>query len=148
MLRRVHILSSFKNLTLWITCSSKPANIARKKTNLFSLTKKKQTFHLNCLFMVRCTWRNCSEEVLKNCWKNYCCQELDACVESMESKLVQEAHPEGQKLSCITNHSGFKPVALVKWTLRMAVATAHPLITATPYPQRTKSARPKEQSSP
>ena len=66
----------------------------------------------------------------------------------MESKLVQEAHPEGQKLSCITNHSGFKPVALVKWTLRMAVTTAHPLITATAYPQRTKSARPKEQSSP
>lgn len=147
MLRRVHILSSFKNLTLWITCSSKPANIARKKANLFSL-KKNQTFHLNCLFMVRCTWRNCSKEVLKNCWKNYCCQELDACVESMESKLLQEPHPEGQKLSCITNHSGFKPVALVKWTLRMAVATTHPLITATPYPQRTTSAMPKEQPSP
>ena len=33
-----------------------------------------------------------------------------------------EALPEGQKLSCITDHPGFKTVVLGKWSLRMAVS--------------------------
>lgn len=53
MVRHVHILSSFQNLALWITCSSKPTNTARKKTSLFSLNQKQPPFYLNCLFMFR-----------------------------------------------------------------------------------------------
>lgn len=40
----------------------------------------------------------------------------------MASDLVLEALPEGQKISCITDHPGFKTVVLDKWGLRMAVS--------------------------
>jgi len=70
--------------------------------------------------MRRCECGNCSQELLRNISECYCCQELDECVESID--LVQEALPEGQNLSCITVHPGFKPVVLDIWSLRMAVS--------------------------
>lgn len=72
--------------------------------------------------MLRCQCGNCSQELLKNISECYCCQELDGCVEAMASDLVLEALPEGQKISCITDHPGFKTVVLDKWGLRMAVS--------------------------
>ena len=72
--------------------------------------------------MLRCQCGNCSQELLKNISECYCCQELDGCVEAMASDLVLEALPEGQKISCITDHPGFKTVVLDKWSLRMAVS--------------------------
>ena len=72
--------------------------------------------------MHRCECGNCSQELLRNISECYCCQELDGCVESLASDLVQEALPEGQNLSCITDHPGFKPVVLDIWSLTMAVS--------------------------
>ncbi|KAM7439812.1 hypothetical protein ABFA07_010899 [Porites harrisoni] len=69
-----------------------------------------------------CQCGNCSQELLKNISECYCCQELDGCVKAMASDLVLEALPEGQKISCITDHPGFKTVVLDKWSLRMAVS--------------------------
>lgn len=69
-----------------------------------------------------CQCGNCSQELLKNISECYCCQELDGCVEAMASDLVLEALPDGQKISCITDHPGFKTVVLDKWSLRMAVS--------------------------
>lgn len=69
-----------------------------------------------------CQCGNCSQELLKNISECYCCQELDGCVESMASDLVREGLPQGQNLSCITDHPGFKPVVLDKWSLRMAIS--------------------------
>lgn len=72
--------------------------------------------------MLRCQCGNCSQELLKNISECYCCQELDGCVEAMASDLVLEALPDGQKISCITDHPGFKTVVLDKWSLRMTVS--------------------------
>ena len=72
--------------------------------------------------MRRCECGNYSQELLRNIRECYCCQELDGCVESLASDLAQEALPEGQNLSCITDHPGCKPVVLDIWSLRMAVS--------------------------
>lgn len=63
-----------------------------------------------------CQCGNCSQELLRNISECYCGQEMDGCVESTASDLVQEALPESQNLP------GFKPVVLDIWSLRMAVS--------------------------
>ncbi|KAL9978424.1 hypothetical protein ACROYT_G015937 [Oculina patagonica] len=50
----------------------------------------------------------------------YCCKELEGCCEALTSEIVQEDLEEGQELLCITEHPGFRPVCLEKWSLRLA----------------------------
>ena len=38
----------------------------------------------------------------------------------MSSELVLQDPPKGTTIKCITDHPGFKPVYLEKWSLRMA----------------------------
>ena len=72
----------------------------------------------NLLF--RCTCGNCSLEMLQNISECYCCQELEQCIESLESDLVRADFDSDVELRCITEHPGFAPVCLQKWSLRLA----------------------------
>ena len=49
----------------------------------------------------------------------HCCQEIDQCVEALHSPQVLE-DTQGVAVLCITQHPGFVPVCLNKWTLRLA----------------------------
>ena len=68
----------------------------------------------------RCSCGNCNRVFLQNLSECYCCNELDGCKEAMSSELVLQDLPEGTTIKCITDHPGFKPVCLEKWSLRMA----------------------------
>ncbi|XP_078363732.1 uncharacterized protein LOC144647935 [Oculina patagonica] len=59
-------------------------------------------------------------ECLTNISECYCCKELEGCCEALTSEIVQEDLEEGQELLCITEHPGFRPVCLEKWSLRLA----------------------------
>ena len=72
------------------------------------------------LNLFRCKCGNCSIESLQNVSECYCCSELEGCSESMESDLVLQDIPLDVKLTCITEHPGFNPVCLQKWSLRLA----------------------------
>ncbi|RUA06184.1 MAG: hypothetical protein DSY43_02720 [Gammaproteobacteria bacterium] len=41
-------------------------------------------------------------------------------MEAMDSELVRIDVGEGVTLDCVTQHPGFKPVCLEKWSLRLA----------------------------
>ena len=43
----------------------------------------------------------------------------------MESDIVVEDLEEGDVLKCITEHPGFRPVCLEKWSLRLASGKYH-----------------------
>lgn len=58
--------------------------------------------------------------MLNNISECYCCQELEGCVEAMDSDLVKEELEPNTKLGCITEHPGFSQCCLMKWNLRMA----------------------------
>ena len=51
-----------------------------------------------------------------------CCQQLEGCVESLNSELVLQnlAADEQKLLKCITAQHGFNAVCLQKWSLRLA----------------------------
>ena len=68
----------------------------------------------------RCRCENCDVQFLQNISECYCCCELDGCVEALASDIVLQDLPEGTKLTCITQHPGFNPVCLQKWSLRLA----------------------------
>ena len=68
----------------------------------------------------RCTCGNCKVDLLQNISECYCCQELEGCVEAMSSDLVVQDLAADVKLQCITDHPGFSPVCLQKWSLRLA----------------------------
>lgn len=70
----------------------------------------------------RCKCGNCSVTLLANISECYCCSELEGCLESMKSDLVLEDLEAGVTLKCITEHPGFNPVCLQKWSLRLAAA--------------------------
>ncbi|CAH3158255.1 unnamed protein product, partial [Porites lobata] len=63
-----------------------------------------------------CSCGNCSRVVLQNLSECYCCQEPDGC---KEATVLEDIQPE-TALRCITQHPGFGPVCLQKWSLRMA----------------------------
>jgi len=67
-----------------------------------------------------CQCGNCDLQFLQNISECYCCFELEGCVEALTSDLVLQDLPEGAKLTCITQHPGFNPVCLQKWSLRLA----------------------------
>ena len=73
------------------------------------------------LFKCRCQCGNCDLQFLQNIGECYCCCELEGCVEALTSDLVLQDLPEDAKLTCITQHPGFNPVCLQKWSLRLAL---------------------------
>ncbi|XP_044167855.1 uncharacterized protein LOC114951454 [Acropora millepora] len=67
-----------------------------------------------------CQCENCNLRFLQNISECYCCCELEGCVEALTSDVVVQDLPEDAKLTCITQHPGFNPVCLEKWSLRLA----------------------------
>ena len=81
---------------------------------------------VNELFLFRrCSCGNCSLTHLRNISECYCCKELEGCCEALESDIVVEDLEEGDVLKCITEHPGFRPVCLEKWSLRLANGKYH-----------------------
>ena len=72
------------------------------------------------LFIHRCDSGNCSVVLAQNISECYCCKELEGCGEALESDLVQQDISPNAILNCVTEHPGFNPVCLQKWSLRMA----------------------------
>ncbi|CAH3151818.1 unnamed protein product [Porites lobata] len=72
-----------------------------------------------------CSCGNCSLTHLRNISECYCCKELEGCCEALESDIVVEDLEEGDVLKCITEHPGFRPVCLEKWSLRLANGKYH-----------------------
>ncbi|CAB3984796.1 Hypothetical predicted protein [Paramuricea clavata] len=70
-----------------------------------------------------CKCGNCSLEFLSNWQECNCCCELDGCQESLSSEIVQQDLGDEDNIVCITQHPGFRPVCLEKWSLRMAAWT-------------------------
>lgn len=68
----------------------------------------------------RCTCGNCVITSLQNISECYCCSELEGCQDSMKSDLVLEDIGADVTLKCVTEHPGFRPVCLQKWSLRLA----------------------------
>ena len=58
--------------------------------------------------------------MLQNVRETQCCQEIEKCVEVLNSSEILEdtVTPPG----CITNHPGFRLNCLEKWTLRLAAS--------------------------
>ncbi|XP_015766905.1 PREDICTED: uncharacterized protein LOC107345686 [Acropora digitifera] len=67
-----------------------------------------------------CSCLQCCRDLLRNINECYCCKELEGCVEAITCDLVREDLGEGEELKCVTEHPGFRPVCLEKWSLRMA----------------------------
>ena len=72
------------------------------------------------LLNVRCKCGNCNVALLQNISESYCCCELEGCKELMKSDLVRQDLAPDVTLTCITEHPGFQPVCLQKWSLRLA----------------------------
>ena len=72
------------------------------------------------LLNFRCKCGNCNIALLQNISECYCCCELEDCEESMKSDLVLQDLAPDVNLTCITEHPGFQPVCLQKWSLRLA----------------------------
>ena len=70
--------------------------------------------------MRRCTCGNCERDLLTNISQCYCCKELEGIVESLTSEIVLGDLEEGQELCCVTEHPGFRPDCLEKWSLWLA----------------------------
>ena len=75
-----------------------------------------------CRFMPRCECGNCSVALTQNISECYCCKELEGCRESLKSDLVRQDVSPNASLKCVTEHPGFNPVCLQKWSLRMAAS--------------------------
>ena len=63
---------------------------------------------------------NCSVLSLQNISECYCCSELEGCLESTKTNLVLQDIGADVNLECVTQHPGFNPVCLQKWSLRFA----------------------------
>ena len=74
---------------------------------------------MNC-FTFRCTCGNCSCAVLVNICECYYCKELEGCCEALTSDQVKEGLQDVEELNCITEHPGFRPICLEKWSLWLA----------------------------
>ena len=72
------------------------------------------------LLHFRCKCGNCKVALLQNISECYCCCELQGCEESIKSDLVLQDLAPDVNLTCITEHLGFQPVCLQKWSLRLA----------------------------
>ena len=80
----------------------------------------------NTLLLYRCKCGNCGTALLGNAYDCYCCRELEGCEEAMNSEEVkQDLHADGIQhghgdVKCVTQHPGFNPVCLQKWSLKLA----------------------------
>ena len=81
-------------------------------------TASKQFTHVFC----RCKCGKCAITLLQNISECYCCQELEGCCESLGSDMMRQDLDEDETLKCITEHPGFRPVCLEKWSLRLAAS--------------------------
>ena len=75
------------------------------------------------LFYYRCNCKKCSVQNLATWEECYCCCELEECKESLTSEIVVQDLVTTDNITCVTQHPGFKPVCLEKWSLRMAAWT-------------------------
>ena len=77
--------------------------------------------HQFALFMLcRCKCGNCSVLLLQNISECYCCSELEGCLESTKTDLVLLDIGADVTLKCVTQHPGFNPFCVQKWSLRLA----------------------------
>ncbi|XP_048586230.1 uncharacterized protein LOC125568312 [Nematostella vectensis] len=96
-----------------------------RKTTISNLNKR-PVRSLSCdsniylSFFTRCKYENCNTEFVRNINECYCCTELEGCVEALQSDLVVQDLEPCTKLKSVTEHPGFAPVCLKKWSLRMA----------------------------
>ncbi|CAB4007485.1 Hypothetical predicted protein [Paramuricea clavata] len=69
-----------------------------------------------------CNCGNCDITLLTNNSECYCCFEQEGCEEAMNrEEVIQDLKAEGvQNAKCVTQHPGFNPVCLQKWSLKMA----------------------------
>lgn len=72
------------------------------------------------LLNFRCKCENCNAALLQNITECYCRCELEGCEESIKSDFVIQELALHVNLTCITEHPGFHPVCLQKWSLRLA----------------------------
>lgn len=81
-----------------------------------------QVFNVFRVFFHRCKCGNCGIQLLTNGNECYCCCELEGCEEAMNSEeVLQDLKAEGvQNAKCVTQHPGFNPVCLQKWSLKLA----------------------------
>ena len=77
-------------------------------------------FNLKLAYQYRCKCGNCSRDVLSNPNECLCCCEIDECGQALVSEQVLNDVGQDACLKCITEHPGFDPVCLQKWSLRMA----------------------------
>ena len=77
-------------------------------------------FNLKLYYQYRCKCGNCSRDVLSNPNECLCCCEIDECGQALVSEQVLNDVGQDARLKCITEHPGFDPVCLQKWSLRMA----------------------------
>jgi hypothetical protein len=75
-------------------------------------------FQYSFLLFYRCKCKNCGLDLIENIYELQCCQEIERCVQSLNSADVLE--DVEMPPSCITNHPGFNLNCLQKWTLRLA----------------------------
>ena len=64
-------------------------------------------------------YSNCKLDLLTNWQECNCCSELDSCRESLSTGIVQQDLGDAENIVCITQHPGFRPVCLERWSLRM-----------------------------
>ena len=72
---------------------------------------------LNFDIYVRCSCGRCNTSLLENPRECKCCKEVEGCAKALVDELVLS---EAGNISCVTQHPGFKPVVLEKWSLRQA----------------------------
>ena len=59
-------------------------------------------------------------DLIANWQECNCCFELDGCTESLSTDIVKQELGDAESIVCITQHPGFRPVCLERWSLRMA----------------------------
>ncbi len=73
----------------------------------------------------RCTCGNCGTALLENAYECYCCCELEGCEKALNNEEVkQDLEAEGiqlQDVKCVTQHPGFNPICLQKWSPKMQI---------------------------
>ena len=85
----------------------------------FIIARVNKVVNLYC-FVFRCKCGNCKLDLLTNWQECNCCSKLDSCRESLSSDIVQQELGDAENIVCITQHPGFRPVCLERWSLRMA----------------------------
>ena len=87
-------------------------------TKLIVFSYALQALNRNWKSLYRCNCRNCSLELLQNVSECSCCREVQDCVDAKEMEEVLRFFPPSTKLKCVTEHPGFAPVCLQKWSLK------------------------------